>query len=98
VNPFRHHPAHRTVDGRIIVKPTTLGLRPSFVYGLVGPNGSGKSSLVRLLARQQAHSGGRITLLGKDLGSYGDREFARTPGMERSGVSAHRTAGRWKRR
>jgi iron complex transport system ATP-binding protein len=66
------------VDGRIIVKPTTLGLRPSFVYGLVGPNGSGKSSLVRLLARQQAHSGGRITLLGKDLGSYGDREFART--------------------
>lgn len=66
------------VDGRIIVKPTTLGLRPSLVYGLVGPNGSGKSSLVRLLARQQARTGGSIALLGKDLGAYGDREFART--------------------
>jgi len=65
------------VGRRVIVKPLTLRLRPAVVYGLVGPNGSGKSSLLKLLARQQPASGGRRTFLGKDIGAYGDREFAR---------------------
>ncbi len=66
------------IGRRVILKPLALRLRPGAVYGLVGPNGSGKSSLVKLLARQQPHSGGRILLFGKDIASHGEREFART--------------------
>lgn len=66
------------VDGCVILHPVTLRLAPSRVYGLVGPNGSGKSTLIKLMARQQHRSGGRLAFLGKDLSEYGDRELARS--------------------
>ena len=66
------------VFGRRIIDGVDFVLRPDRVTGLVGPNGSGKSTLMRLLARQQRVSSGTIRLNGKDLASFGDREFART--------------------
>lgn len=65
------------VAGRIILPQITLSLSAGRIYGLVGPNGSGKSTLMRLLARQQAPSAGRLTCLGRDLGCFASREFAR---------------------
>ncbi|PSJ55551.1 ABC transporter ATP-binding protein [Kumtagia ephedrae] len=66
------------VGGRAILQPLDLTLERSRIYALVGPNGSGKSSLIKLLARQQARSGGVIRLLGRDIAGFGEREFART--------------------
>ena len=65
------------IGGRDILQPVEMKLQPARIYGLVGANGSGKSTLVKLLARQQPPSVGRVTLLGRPLEDYGDREFAR---------------------
>ncbi len=66
------------IGGRAIVSGLTFRLEPGRIHGLVGPNGSGKSTLIRMLARQQAPSAGRIRFLGEDLGRLGDRAFARS--------------------
>jgi len=66
-----------SAGARTIIPALSLSLAPERIYGLVGANGSGKSTLVRLLARQQEPVAGRGRLLGRDLRSYGDREFAR---------------------
>lgn len=63
--------------GRVILEPLTLALRQGGVYGLVGPNGSGKSTLVKILARQQPASAGTVSVLGRKLPDFTDREFAR---------------------
>lgn len=65
------------IDGRAILEPLSLTLERGRIYGLVGPNGSGKSTLLGLLSRQRAPSVGAITFLGRDIGRFGSREFAR---------------------
>lgn len=64
--------------GRSILAPLSLRLEPARLYGIVRRNGSGKSSLVRMLARQQAPSGGSIHFLGRDFAGFGDRGIARS--------------------
>jgi ABC-2 type transport system ATP-binding protein len=49
----------------------------SGVFGLLGPNGAGKTSLLRMLATVMAPSSGRLRLLGRDPGNYGDRKQIR---------------------
>jgi len=78
------HPALYDVDGvefavggRRIVSGLSFRLEPGRIHGLVGPNGSGKSTLIRMLARQQAPSAGRIRFLDDDLSRFTDRDFAR---------------------
>lgn len=66
-----------TIGGRRIVLGLSFRLEPGRIHGLVGPNGSGKSTLIRMLARQQAPSAGRIRFLGDELRHFGDRDFAR---------------------
>ncbi len=61
---------------RTLLHPLDLQLPHGQVCGLIGHNGSGKSTLVKLLARQQVATAGRIRLDGRDLGSYTSREFA----------------------
>lgn len=67
-----------SASGKQILHPLDLRLEPGRIYGLVGSNGSGKSTLVKMLARQQRPTSGGIHLLGKDLSTYGDRDFARS--------------------
>ncbi|WP_442811026.1 ABC transporter ATP-binding protein [Streptomyces sp. NBC_01217] len=42
------------------------------VHGLLGPNGAGKTSLIRVLATVAAPSGGRVELLGSEVGARSD--------------------------
>jgi iron complex transport system ATP-binding protein len=66
-----------SVGERVIVKPLTLALPQGRIYGLVGSNGSGKSTLIKVLARQQPATAGAVSLLGRKLPDFTDREFAR---------------------
>ncbi len=65
------------IGARSIVEPLTLALPQGRIHGLVGANGSGKSTLVKMLARQHAASTGTVSLLGRKLSDFTDREFAR---------------------
>jgi ABC-2 type transport system ATP-binding protein len=47
------------------------------VFGLLGPNGAGKTSLLRMLATVIPPSSGRLRLLGRDPGAYGQRKEIR---------------------
>lgn len=66
-----------TVPGRTLLHATSATFRAGCMTALIGHNGSGKSTLLKLLARQQAPSGGTIAMHGRPLSAWGTREFAR---------------------
>ncbi len=65
------------VPGRVLLEPLSFSLPTRRMIGLIGHNGSGKSTLLKLLARQQAPSGGTIRFEGKPLSAWNGRAFAR---------------------
>ena len=65
------------VPERTLLQPLDLALSSGQMIGLIGHNGSGKSTLIKLLARQQAATAGRILLDERPLEAWGEREFAR---------------------
>jgi iron complex transport system ATP-binding protein len=65
------------VASTTLLHPLTLDIGMQGVTGIIGQNGSGKSTLLRLLARQQAPSGGAIRYNGRDVVDWPDRAFAR---------------------
>lgn len=74
---FELHDVSFAVPGRRLLEPLSLTLPARRMIGLIGHNGSGKSTLVKILARQQAASGGEVRFQGRALSAWGDREFAR---------------------
>ena len=54
-----------SVPQRTLLQPLDLNLDEGRMIGLIGHNGSGKSTLIKLLARQQAPSAGRLRLAGR---------------------------------
>lgn len=62
---------------RPLLHPLSLSLNEGSMVGLIGHNGSGKSTLIKLLARQNAPSTGRLLLRGKPVEHWADRAFAR---------------------
>jgi iron complex transport system ATP-binding protein len=74
---FELNAARFEVNGRCLLEATDLRFTQGLVYGLIGHNGSGKSTLLKLLARQQNASFGQVSLNGRAVGEWGDREFAR---------------------
>ncbi|GAA1608015.1 ABC transporter ATP-binding protein [Actinoplanes couchii] len=61
---------HLAVDG--------LDLRmQNGVHGLLGPNGAGKTTLMRALATVLRPAGGKLTILGQDVGGRGNLRQAR---------------------
>ncbi|GKY86168.1 ABC transporter ATP-binding protein [Sinisalibacter aestuarii] len=64
--------------GRVeILKGITLDVARGETLGLTGPSGSGKSSLLMLMGGLERATGGRITALGRDLGTMGEDALAR---------------------
>lgn len=65
------------IPERILLHPLELTLPHGQIIGLIGHNGSGKSTLIKLLARQQKASQGKVILDGVPLSAWKNRAFAR---------------------
>ncbi len=59
----------------------SLSVAPGRTLGLIGPNGAGKTTVLRLATGYLAPAAGRVTLFGRDVGTYGRREAARLVGL-----------------
>ncbi|MBK1699027.1 ABC transporter ATP-binding protein [Rhodovibrio salinarum] len=60
-----------------LLRDISVGLEHAQVYGLIGHNGSGKTTLMKLLARQNTPSEGKIAFADRDLAAWPQRTFAR---------------------
>lgn len=60
-----------------VVKNVSLEIKQGDFLGIIGPNGGGKSTLLRLMSRALAPSGGKITLTGRDLRKISSKEVAK---------------------
>lgn len=58
-----------------------FSLRKGELTSLLGPNGVGKSTLMRTISALQPRLGGSLTLEGKELNEYNERERSRTIGV-----------------
>ena len=58
-----------------------FSLKKGESLGIIGATGSGKSTLIKLLFRFYDVTGGRITIDGRDVRSYGDAELSRLFGV-----------------
>lgn len=64
-------------QGRTILSVSQLNLRQNELTVILGHNGSGKSTLMKVLARQMMFDHGAVTLAGKTLEHYSQKQFAR---------------------
>jgi putative ABC transport system ATP-binding protein len=71
----------REVDAKSIVREASLALRAGEVVAITGASGAGKSSVLRLLNRLDAPSGGQVWLDGVDTSGMDVRELRRRVGM-----------------
>ena len=60
----------------VVVGEASLVLHRGEILTLIGPNGAGKSTLLKTLARVLPMLAGTVTLSGRDLMSYKNREIA----------------------
>lgn len=79
---------HKTyrVAGRDIpaLNPTSLTIEDGQVFGLIGHSGAGKSTMLRLINRLEAPSGGKIIVDGEDVTAFDAdqlRRFRQQVGM-----------------
>ena len=63
------------IGGRILHDGLDLELRRGEVVGVVGGSGTGKSVLLRTIIGLNRHVGGRIEVLGQDVGRLGERDL-----------------------
>jgi iron complex transport system ATP-binding protein len=63
--------------GAPVLAGVTLGVRAGGMVAVLGPNGSGKTTLLRLASGALAPGAGRVTLDGRDVGSFARRDLAR---------------------
>ncbi|MBC7810485.1 MAG: ABC transporter ATP-binding protein, partial [Burkholderiales bacterium] len=64
-------------ERRIVAQDLNLTLTGGELVCLIGPNGAGKSTLMRTLAGMQPALGGRVLLLGDEVGALKTNELAR---------------------
>lgn len=65
------------IPTRTLLHSVSLQFEQGKVYGLIGHNGSGKSTLIKLLAKQNTLSGGRILFNQQELSRWPSRDFAK---------------------
>ncbi|WGE87612.1 ATP-binding cassette domain-containing protein [Actinobacillus equuli subsp. haemolyticus] len=65
------------IPTRTLLHSVSLQFEQGKVYGLIGHNGSGKSTLIKLLAKQNTLSGGRILFNQQELSRWSSRDFAK---------------------
>ncbi|AFU20361.1 ABC transporter ATP-binding protein [Actinobacillus suis] len=65
------------IPTRTLLHSISLQFEQGKVYGLIGHNGSGKSTLIKLLAKQNTLSGGRILFNQQELSRWSSRDFAK---------------------
>lgn len=72
---------HKTyrVAGRDIpaLNPTSLTIEDGQVFGLIGHSGAGKSTMLRLINRLEAPSGGKIIVDGEDVTAFDANQLRR---------------------
>ncbi|WP_226554661.1 ABC transporter ATP-binding protein [Celeribacter naphthalenivorans] len=59
-----------------ILRGISLEVKRGETLGLVGPSGSGKSSLLMVLGGLEQASGGRVSVLGRDLSAMNEDQLA----------------------
>ena len=74
----RVHKTYR-VAGRDIpaLNPTSLTIENGQVFGLIGHSGAGKSTMLRLINRLEAPSGGKIIVDGEDVTAFDANQLRR---------------------
>jgi len=73
---------YRTRQGvKTVAQHLTADIRSGELTCLLGQNGVGKSTLLRTLAGFQPKTEGSITICGRELSDYSDRQLARTIGV-----------------
>jgi iron complex transport system ATP-binding protein len=65
------------IGGKEILNDVSIAVRTGEYVSIVGPNGSGKTTLLKCLVRIVRSWRGRITVCGRDLNHYKQRELAR---------------------
>ncbi|MCB9671016.1 MAG: heme ABC transporter ATP-binding protein [Alphaproteobacteria bacterium] len=63
--------------GRALVDAVSTDFEPGALTALLGPNGAGKTTLLRVLARDLAPDTGHVTVDGRALATFADRDLAR---------------------
>lgn len=58
-----------------VVKGLSMNIYPGEIYGLLGGNGTGKSTALSLISRVRKPYRGKITLAGKNIKKYSDKEL-----------------------
>jgi len=66
-----------SIEGRPILDSVTLSIYEGEYFSIIGPNGAGKTTLLRCLMRIYTGGRGKITLFGKPLDRYGQRDLAK---------------------
>jgi putative ABC transport system ATP-binding protein len=69
------------VGGKTVVREASFTLRAGEVVAITGASGAGKSSVLRLLNRLDAATGGRVLLEGTDTSTLDVLELRRRVGM-----------------
>lgn len=68
-------------DSREISRDLDVDIPSGKITAIIGPNACGKSTLLRALSRLLAPKAGSVHLDGRELGSFGAKELARTLGL-----------------
>jgi iron complex transport system ATP-binding protein len=66
-----------SVGDKPILHGVSMSVRQGERWSIIGPNGAGKSSLLKCLMRIHTGWGGRISLFGRLLSQFSQRELAR---------------------
>lgn len=69
------------VPGRTLIEGLGVSFRAGSIVAVLGRNGAGKSTLLHVLAGLRAPDAGEVRLLGRPVGGWARREFARQVGL-----------------